>query len=62
MLDWFIKWTTQLNQNDHFAFALVTVVTMASIGVAIAVTAEFILKRLSAGKSGSPGHHHPSGH
>ncbi|HSI58129.1 MAG TPA: hypothetical protein VLA16_11275 [Ideonella sp.] len=62
MLAWFIEWTSQLNQTNHLAFAAVTVLTMATIGVGIAVVAEVILKRLSAGKSGSAGHHHPSGH
>jgi hypothetical protein len=61
MLDWFIQWTTQLNQTNHLGFAVVTVVTMASIGVAIAVVAEVILKRLSGGKSGAAGQN-PSGH
>jgi hypothetical protein len=61
MLDWFIQWTTQLNQSNHLGFAVVTVVTMASIGVAIAVVAEVILKRLSGGKSGAAGQN-PSGH
>jgi hypothetical protein len=61
MLDWFIQWTTQLNQTNHLGFAVVAVVTMASIGVAIAVVAEVILKRLSGGKSGAAGQS-PSGH
>jgi hypothetical protein len=61
MLDWFIQWTTQLNQSNHLGFAVVTVVTMASIGVAIAVVAEVILKRLSGGKSGAAGQN-PTGH
>ena len=62
MLAWFIQWTTQLNQTDHLAFAVVTVLTMATIGVGIAVVAEVLLMRLSSGKSGAPEHHHPSGH
>lgn len=62
MLAWFIEWTTRLNQTDHLAFAAVTVLTMAGIGVAIAVTAELVLKKLSAGKSAAAGHHHPPGH
>jgi hypothetical protein len=57
MLDWFIQWTTQLNQTNHLGFAVVTVVTMVTIGVGIAVVAELILTRLSAGKSGAPSHH-----
>ncbi|WP_374675405.1 hypothetical protein [Ideonella sp.] len=61
MLAWFIDWTTQLNQTNHLAFAVVTVVTMASIGVCIAMVAELVLKRLSAGKSGAAGDPH-AGH
>lgn len=62
MLAWFIQWTTQLNQTSHAAFAVVTVLTMATIGVGIAVVAEVLLKRLSAGKPGAPQPHHPPGH
>lgn len=62
MLAWFIEWTTQLNQTNHWAFAVVTVLTMVTIGVGIAAVAELILTRLSRGKSGAPGHHHTSGH
>ena len=62
MLTWFIQWTAQLNQTNHVAFAAVTVLTMTTIGVGIAVVAEVVLMRLSAGKSGAAGHHHPSGH
>ena len=62
MLTSFIQWTAQLNQTNHVGFAVVTVLTMATIGVGIAVVAELVLKRLSAGKSGAAGHHHPSGH
>lgn len=62
MLAWFIQWTAQLNQTNHIGFAVVTVLTMVTIGVGIAVVAEFILSRVSAGQSGAPSHHHPSGH
>lgn len=62
MLDWFIQWTAQLNQTNHVGFAVVTVLTMATIGVGIAVVAEWVLMRLSTGKPGAPSHHHPSGH
>jgi hypothetical protein len=61
MLDWFIQWTTQLNQTNRLGFAVVTVVTMVTIGVAIAVVAELVLKQLSGGKSGAAGQN-PSGH
>jgi hypothetical protein len=61
MLDWFIQWTTQLNQTNHIGFAAVTVATMVTIGVTIAVVAEVILKQLSGGKSGAAGQN-PSGH
>lgn len=60
MLAWFIDWTTQLNQTHHVGFAIVTVLTMASIGIGLAGTAEWILKRIAA-QSGAPDHH-PSGH
>jgi len=62
MLDWFIQWTAQLNQTNHVGFAVVTVFTMAGIGVGIAVVAEVLLKRVSTGKSGAASHHHPSAH
>lgn len=62
MLDWFIQWTTQLHETNHLAFAAVTVLTMVAIGVAIAVAAELVLKRLSGGRSGAPGQHHSPGH
>lgn len=61
MLAWFIDWTTRLNQTHHLAFAAVTVITMATIGVAIAMVAEWLLKRLSAGKSGAASDPH-AGH
>jgi hypothetical protein len=60
MLAWFIEWTTQLNQTNHIAFAAVTVLTMAVIGIGLAGTAEALIRRFS-GKSGAPDHH-PSGH
>lgn len=62
MLTSFIQWTAQLNQTNHVGFAVVTVLTMATIGVGIAVVAELVLMRLSTGKPGAPEHHHPSGH
>ena len=62
MLAWFIDWTTQLNQNNRVGYAVVTVLTMATIGVSIAVVVELLLKRLSAGKSAAAGRHHPPGH
>ena len=62
MLAGFIQWTAQLNQTNHVGFAVVTVLTMATIGVVIAVVAELVLMRVSTGKSGAPSHHHPSGH
>jgi len=61
MLDWFIQWTTQLNQTNHVGFAVVTVLTMAAIGIGLAGTAELIIRRLAA-HSGATEHHHPSGH
>jgi hypothetical protein len=61
MLAWFIEWTTQLNQTNRLAFAVVTVLTMVTVGVGIAVVTELILVRLGIGKSGAPEHHHRSG-
>jgi hypothetical protein len=58
MLAWFVQWTAQLNQTNHIAFAVVTVLTMATIGVCIAVAAELILHGISAGKSRAAHHHH----
>ncbi|MDP1651843.1 MAG: hypothetical protein Q8L56_03875 [Rhodocyclaceae bacterium] len=58
MLDWFIEWTTQLNQTDHLLFGLVTVLTMALTGIGIAGLVELLLKGMGAGKSGAPDHHH----
>lgn len=58
MFAWFIEWTTQLNQTDHLAFAIVTVLTMALSGIGIAMTAELVLKRFGASKSSAPEHHH----
>lgn len=60
MLAWFIEWTTQLNQTNPFAFAVVTVLMMATVGGGIAVIAEVLLLRLATGKAGAPEHHHPS--
>lgn len=61
MLVSFIEWTTELNRTNPLGFATVTVLTMATVGGAIALTAEFLLTRLSGGKSSAPDHH-PSGH
>lgn len=54
MLSRFFAWTTQLNQTDPLAFAIVTVLTMATVGIAIAVTAEWLLARLAGHKRGAP--------
>jgi hypothetical protein len=62
MFAWFIQWTAQLNQTNHIGFAMVTVLTMVTIGVGIAVVVEWILKQVSTESSGAPKHHHPSGH
>jgi hypothetical protein len=58
MFAWFIEWTTQLNQTNHLGFAIVTVLTMAGVGIGIAVVAELLLKRFGAAKSGAPEHPH----
>lgn len=58
MLDLFLEWTTQLNQTNHLGFATVTVLTMAFVGIGIAVVAELLLKQFDAGKPGAPEHHH----
>lgn len=57
MLASFIEWTTELNRTHPLGFAVVTVLTMATVGGAIALTAEFVLKKLSGGKSSAPDHH-----
>jgi hypothetical protein len=62
MFDDFIQWTTRLNQTNHVGFAVVTVLTMTGVGVGIAVVAEAILRRLSAGRSTAPSSHPPTGH
>lgn len=61
MLAWFVEWTTQLNRTNHLAFAIVTVLTMAGVGVGIAVFAELLLMRLGIGKPGASEHPHGSG-
>ncbi|MEK8032511.1 hypothetical protein AACH06_16930 [Ideonella sp. DXS29W] len=55
MLTWFIQWTTHLNRTNHVGFAIVTVLTMATIGIALAVLTELIIKRF-AGRTGAPDH------
>ncbi len=54
----FLEWTTQLNQTNPLGFAIVTVLTMASVGVGVAVVAELLLKKFGAAKSGAPKHPH----
>jgi hypothetical protein len=58
MFAWFLEWTTQLNQTNHLAFAIATVLTMAGVGIGIAVLAEVLLKQFGAARSGAPEHHH----
>lgn len=58
MFAWFLEWTTQLNQTNPLGFAIVTVLTMAFVGIGIAVVAEMLLKRFGASRSGAPEHHH----
>lgn len=58
MFAWFLEWTTQLNQTDRLGFAIVTVLTMAAVGIGIAVVAEVLLKQFGATKSGAPEHNH----
>jgi hypothetical protein len=58
MFSWFLEWTAQLNQTNHLGFAIVTVLTMATVGIGIAVIAELLLKQFGAAKSGAPEHHH----
>lgn len=58
MFAWFLEWTTQLNQTNHLGFAIVTVLTMAGVGIGIAVLAEVLLKLFGAARSGAPEHHH----
>jgi hypothetical protein len=46
MISSFIEWTTRLNATHPLAFALVTVATMAALGIAIAVVVEVAFKLL----------------
>lgn len=41
-----LQWVVELNETNHVGFAVLTVVTMAGIGVAIAAVAEVIFKAL----------------
>lgn len=58
MLSWFIEWTTRLNQDQHLAFALVTVVVMAATGIGISLVTEgfFRLLGIRPDKEGRPQH------
>ncbi|MDI6746434.1 MAG: hypothetical protein QMD17_04760 [Rhodocyclaceae bacterium] len=53
----FIAWTTHLNETNRFAFALVTVATMAGVGILFAAITELVFKTLGI-KSGKGEHHH----
>lgn len=53
----FIAWTTHLNETNRLAFALVTVVVMAGVGIFFATVTEVIFKVLGI-KSGKGEHHH----
>jgi hypothetical protein len=53
----FIAWTTHLNETNRFAFALVTVATMAGVGILFAVITEVVFKALGI-QSGKGEHHH----
>lgn len=57
MLADFIAWTTHLNETNRFAFALVTVVVMAGVGILFAAITEVVFKLLGI-KAGKPEHHH----
>lgn len=53
----FIAWTTHLNETNRLAFALVTVVLMAGVGIVFAALAEVVFKVLGI-QSGKGEHHH----
>ncbi|MBI5057381.1 MAG: hypothetical protein HZB61_12275 [Nitrospirae bacterium] len=42
----FMSWIAELNKNNHTAFGLLTIGTMAGIGIFIAFVAEMIFKML----------------
>lgn len=41
-----MNWVVQLNQNNHVGFGLLTVATMAGLGLLIATVAELFFKAL----------------
>lgn len=41
-----LNWVTELNKTNNVGFAIVTVLTMAGIGIVIAVIAELCFKAL----------------
>lgn len=45
-MDGIMNWVVELNKTNHLGFGLLTVVTMAGIGGAIAFTAELFFKAL----------------
>ena len=44
MITQFIEWTTHLSRTSNVAFAFVTVVTMAVVGIGLSLTVEIIFK------------------
>lgn len=40
------QWLVDTNKNNHFLFAIVTVITMSGLGVIIAATIEVLFKVL----------------
>ena len=45
-MDGIINWAVELNRTNHFGFGLLTVATMAGLGLAIATVAELFFKAL----------------
>jgi len=41
-----MNWVVELNKTNHFAFGLLTVTTMATLGLSIALVAELFFKAL----------------
>ncbi|MCS7150595.1 MAG: hypothetical protein N2Z40_06815 [Caldimicrobium sp.] len=50
MLVEFIEWTTNLHKTDRLLFAIVTIITMAVCGAAIAIVVELVMKLMGIGE------------
>jgi len=45
-MEGFITWAVELNKSNHVGFGMLTVATMAGIGIVIAIIAELCFKAL----------------